>query len=62
MCCGQQLTKDDFALPNLAPTLVDLAKEVTLGRGFQLLKYTLLKLSSITRLVFNRALAPVRYS
>lgn len=33
-----QLTKDDFALPNLAPKLVDLAKEVTLGRGFQLLK------------------------
>ncbi|EIE24910.1 Clavaminate synthase-like protein [Coccomyxa subellipsoidea C-169] len=32
------LTKDDYALPNLAPKLVGLAKEVTLGRGFQLLK------------------------
>lgn len=33
-----QLTKDDYALPDLAPKLVALAKEVTLGRGFQLLK------------------------
>ena len=33
-----QLTKDDFALPKLGPKLVALAKEVTLGRGFQLLK------------------------
>ncbi len=39
-----QLTKDDFALPSLAPKLINLAKEVTLGRGFQLLKYAPLRL------------------
>jgi len=33
-----QLNKADFVLPNLGPKLVDLAKDVTFGRGFQLLK------------------------
>lgn len=33
-----QLTKADYALPTLGPKLVELAKSVTFGRGFQLLK------------------------
>ncbi|KAK9813026.1 hypothetical protein WJX72_007708 [[Myrmecia] bisecta] len=32
------LTKADYALPTLAPKLVELAKNVTYGRGFQLLR------------------------
>ena len=58
-CSPLQLTKEDYALPTLGPKLVELAKSVTLGRGFQLLRcacklpdaplcYTLLHYSTTT--------------
>lgn len=37
MLC-EQLTKEDYDLPTLAPRLIELASNVSNGRGFQLLK------------------------
>ena len=33
-----QLRKEDFDLPTLAPKIIDLGKEVSLGKGFHLIR------------------------
>lgn len=33
-----QLTKEDYDLPTLKPKLLDIGREVSLGRGFHLVK------------------------
>ena len=38
MCLGLQLTAEDYDLPTVAPRLKELARQVSSGRGFQLIK------------------------
>lgn len=37
-CHMQDITKEEFPLPNLGPKLVDFREEVRTGRGFQLFR------------------------
>ena len=37
--CDLQLRKEDYHLPTLGPKIIELGKEVSLGKGFHLIRY-----------------------